>query len=1074
MSDGSLNEKLKGYLQDRRIDELVRTGKNDTLTTNAFLDSSLKKNTAFMKRCRSSLNSDNIDLFLKDIKTLSLEKYIPEIATAIVEGMSKCKTSSDISAAAKIAYCLHQRFFTKFSTPMLAQLYFNIFFLGNFNAAAQTCTFVEPKEKERQAFYTRQRNIVRVLIELWLRGVVHTAKDFVDLLPSLSALSRRSRKVWFQSYDMDKPIVFVAFTEIVRNDAKFASLPVVHGIVKHYSDILFSDPSSNIETDNRALLDAICPPEWRSSFRSTLQHYYEKLLNYLQTYHAEYMKRKKQTHDLAVNRGEVNEERMHDLSEMLKVQERIYSSCELIANVLQLEKPDIPSEDSSANANASVVAGLSSSYSKLTPLERSDSIWEHDDERKFYEDLLNLSTMVPESLLPSIPSNIDTGSVEHMRDASIETLPITASSELNSLSDLSDSDDSEDGILSIKTSTEDVKSTTSVAAQVNAYLLNLPTLNNPEAIDKAAVEFCFINSKASRNRLIKTLTSVNRTRSDLLPYYCRLVAILKQISPDIANALVDYARRSFKRMLKKKAKHEYHSRVLTIRYISELTKFRVMPLHITFHCFRLALTEFTSFNIEVLSLMLENCGRFLFRLPESSAQMLTLLETIQRKKDASVLAPQDQLLLDNALYHVNPPKRALIEVRTRPILEQYLCNVIYKQLNTKTYRAVAERIRKIKWGEQENTLFRVLAEVWHIQFDNLKALALLIQELIRYHPEDCYEYIDDLFEDILLGVETRQASESQKIMSRARLLGELYASKVLDATAIFNLLFSLLQLVNTSSNNSNTGSQNATLMEIENHFVCRVICTILNACGPSIGKGKKKKPMNTLLLLLQCQCLKEVNVPLDVVFDIRDTIKVIRPKLPLYKTLAEVQSALENDKLKAQTDHSSVGETTSVGGDADHAKLSDLEDAFDSDSMTSEVSLLSGDMETMEEEPSKLGSIHTQSDISVDEEFETAFAKMMNESMTPRQYERKPMFEVPLPLLRYSKKDDGSSSPGDDKGESVKFTMITRRGNRQQTRSLNVPSSSAFAMSTKSRQDEERMERKRMKDLVLSYELMDS
>jgi len=66
------------------------------------LDSSLKKNTAFIKRLRTSLNGDNQSALLKDIALLSLEKYIPEVVSAASEGLTKCKSVSDILAAVEV------------------------------------------------------------------------------------------------------------------------------------------------------------------------------------------------------------------------------------------------------------------------------------------------------------------------------------------------------------------------------------------------------------------------------------------------------------------------------------------------------------------------------------------------------------------------------------------------------------------------------------------------------------------------------------------------------------------------------------------------------------------------------------------------------------------------------------------------------------------------------------------------------------------------------------------------------------------------------------------------------------
>jgi regulator of nonsense transcripts 2 len=62
----------------------------------------LKRHTALIKRIRQSLAADNRDQILKDIESLSLEKYIDEIASAVVEGVARCKTEKDVWAAVEV------------------------------------------------------------------------------------------------------------------------------------------------------------------------------------------------------------------------------------------------------------------------------------------------------------------------------------------------------------------------------------------------------------------------------------------------------------------------------------------------------------------------------------------------------------------------------------------------------------------------------------------------------------------------------------------------------------------------------------------------------------------------------------------------------------------------------------------------------------------------------------------------------------------------------------------------------------------------------------------------------------
>ena len=69
--------------------------------------------------------------------------------------------------------------------------------------------------------------------------------------------------------------------------------------------------------------------------------------------------------------------------------------------------------------------------------------------------------------------------------------------------------------------------------------MRMPESSNRDLIDAIAVEFIFLNSKASRNRLIKKLVDIPRNRQDVLPYYSRLIATLSRYIPDIGKTVVE-------------------------------------------------------------------------------------------------------------------------------------------------------------------------------------------------------------------------------------------------------------------------------------------------------------------------------------------------------------------------------------------------------------------------------------------------------------------------------------------------------------------------------------------------------
>ena len=81
----------------------------DVFKTSSKLDSSLKKNTTFIKKIRT-ISSDQYQNILKDITTVSLEKYLSEIILSISAGLLKISKGDDILAAMEIVSALHQDF----------------------------------------------------------------------------------------------------------------------------------------------------------------------------------------------------------------------------------------------------------------------------------------------------------------------------------------------------------------------------------------------------------------------------------------------------------------------------------------------------------------------------------------------------------------------------------------------------------------------------------------------------------------------------------------------------------------------------------------------------------------------------------------------------------------------------------------------------------------------------------------------------------------------------------------------------------------------------------------------------
>lgn len=166
----------------------------------------------------------------------------------------------------------------------------------------------------------------------------------------------------------------------------------------------------------------------------------------------------------------------------------------------------------------------------------------------------------------------------------------------------------------------------------------LPECNRREQLDELTEKFCTNHgsSKNSRKRLLKTLFLVPRSRLDLLPFYSRMATTLDRVWNDICPGLVTDLEQQFHGQAKFKKNQNLDSRMRTARYIGELTKFRSAPPIVALRCMERCIEDFTGSNVDVVSCLLESCGRYLFRMNHTNAKIINLMETMERLAKAKV------------------------------------------------------------------------------------------------------------------------------------------------------------------------------------------------------------------------------------------------------------------------------------------------------------------------------------------------------------------------------------------------------------------------------------------------------
>ncbi|KAF3354464.1 hypothetical protein VDGD_00377 [Verticillium dahliae] len=1090
--------------QLRSLNERAWAGETDVFTVNKSLDSSLKKNTAFIKRLRTAISAATLNTFIQEIRTLSLHKYLSEIISACYEGLCRLKSPGEVDAGVEIVSALHQRFGASEFTEHLGWL------LGKGMATPDKSILKtlppEVREKEEKERISRQRVLLRIVSELWLVGVLKTLDDITRPDDATKGATGKVTDLKLKTSSSKggaaEPFPLEVLKDLLGHDREHANLPLLVIFVKAFSwDILGVRPAAaegrkTVEEDGATrpahefsggtdgadgpTTDSddspFTPPELQEKFKSILKRYFDDVKNHVLRDQKAVHSQARRNAEAYVKSGEVFEDRQSNYEKQVKSQERLVANAQAIADVIGAEMPDLKDHEDAGAANGSI--GLVKAGEYLRGLGDGAGIWEDEEERRFYENLVDLKGKVPGMLLE------DGKKKKPENDEQVGKKIDAADVEAPKPTDAAD-----DQSMAIANKT--------IGAQVDAVLARLPELTTKDAIDETAIDFCFLNSKASRNRLIKALTEVPKGRGDLLPCWARLAATLGQYMPDVPKGLVDYLDAEFRSLQRRKEKDFLGQvRLGNIRYLAELTKFGIVPEHVVFHCLKVSMDDFSKMNIEIICNLLENCGRYLLRNPETSPRMATFLETLQRKKSVQHIGQAERMLIENAVYYVDPPERPAIEQKERDPMELFIRKLIYMDMTKRNFSKILKQIRRLHWEETEvvTILEKVFSKPGKVKYGNIHLLAILMGALYRYHPAFAVKVIDNLIESICFGLELNDYKYYQRRIAEAKYLGELYNYRMVEHPVIFDAMYKIVTFGHGGV--PHPGRFNA-FDPSDDFFRIRLVAIILETCGVYFTKGAAGKKLDHFLYFFQYYIYTKQPLPMDIEFIVTDVFALTRPNWQLATSYDEAvkafQQAVANDQRMSGADKAAeaaeVDDASSVSSDDDEDGDPDLPEAEadgDEDESGSEDDIDDEDnhgsamdsLSVSEDEAIVVTRQEQQIDPEAEADFEREYAKMMAESLESRKFERKPLFDVPLPVRGKTKEASSGAEPIEPAtsgpGPTMAFSLLTKKGNRQQTRTVEVPSDSNFAVAMKNQQQVEREEQQRIKNLVLNYDLREN
>ncbi|KAJ2883765.1 mRNA decay protein, partial [Coemansia asiatica] len=1073
------HERLKG-LQRSNIDSWI--GRQPKLDSKA-LDSNIKKNTGFIKKCKTSLGQDSSAQLQREVKLLKLEKYVSEIVPAAAEGLLKCKTSADVTAAVDIMSALHARFPAQITVPLVCQL---LKTLAPPAAASLAAMAPETCDREEQARLARQKTVLRIVTEMYLSGLlwgIDSLPNGVDGVDQAAAfmLSHTSQSTSGSSgsgSSASSSKLAAKVKEVVQQPGHCVLLGVLQNLLlsdreHHISILLAISFARSFKTDFALMGDehrdaSVCAVSLDSSdsleeaaapvisqetctrLRVLLNEYLDSAITHLTAMNKALVRMRRNTEEKLFSKGIVYSEVKEKMEKYTGSFDKLLESVNMLCEPLGRTLPDF-SESNDTENQMDIVFDAPSAAGAANASQ--SGLWEDKEERMFYEVIPSFESRLPSSMLTSSsvskkakaelaqskktagaidsesPTDKDAkqpkvsaDSTEEPREEAVfedineSTIGIDVSESPADLDDFGDDDAFEsasalglleyqkfisqrrhaDGLdsdspsdhataiesasststvtgpgkagsavsaLARDASSADEKTSSSNAAasygsereregkltvvqqsgaadgnsqtiasrNLEEILRRLPTFTNKEDVDQTALDFCFVNNRANRAALIRALVDVPRRQLFLVPYYARMIAVLNPYFSEIGDGVLDELQHEFRWLVRQRFKDLMDTRLKNIKYIAELTKFKVAPLHVAYRCAKVLTEQLHAQNIEVLCSLLEGCGRFLLAQPATADRVSLLLDILIRKRRVLNLDDRTALLIENACSACRPQlAKKTQHVKLRTPYEQFIRKLLYEDLCRDAADRVCQKLRKLPWdglasGDDpqrvRHALISCFTKPWKIKYSNVYLVTMIAGVLGRLHPWFRVAIVDTVIENIKVGLERNVFAHNQRRMAEMRYFGEMFIFKLVDSRDIVDLLYLILRHGHSAAHPM--PGRSCDVDPSNEYFRVRMVATLLQTCGPYIRDPSDRQKLSMFAVYFQMYILaKEQPLPIDteyIVDSLYESVFTTVKRFESWQEAAQAMSELVQGKT-ASSSPSSAAANNPVSADTAEAQ----------------------------------------------------------------------------------------------------------------------------------------------------------
>ena len=613
------------------------------------------------------------------------------------------------------------------------------------------------------------------------------------------------------------------------------------------------------------------------------------------------------------------------------------------------------------------------------------SEWESDEQRRFYLDLLPIKESIPAVLLVEKPTPENETDAEKKQREEKEA--------------------------------KDFK----VDALINRLRRDC---ENAEKVDAFAVDFCYVATPGAKKRLAEELLSppeltINNNNnatsmesnnnqllmSPLVPFYARVCKLMSEVFPkDISDVVASKVLEKFFNLNKTtttsttsraQSQLKLNQKLQNAHYVSELIKFELIdPSAEGMQCLQLLIENFErvdSLNaaqngaVELMCAFVRRCGRFLCKSAKSKKRANTFLDFILRLKSiVSKYLDETQLaLVDEAYYAARPREIFRTTKPPKPVLFEYVKYLFVEQMSADPSLAKRQLAKVLKHCDQfddghlERYLVRRAVKHSQQKYDDAERVVRLICKLSQNQKQSkknelIVKFADAALEEFRFGLEQNLSHMTQRRVSNARVIGELFNQRCLHAECVFSCLFLLLNTHAEPFDND---------FDRKDPIRIRIANVLLEKCGRFFNRGWQKKKLDCFLTYFQ-RYMKSKILSMDVNNDAVNIIKELRPEMKICESFQEAHEmcvkmeekfgVVSSTDAEKKNGGSSGGRLGTLAEDEEMEDDEEGEDTYDDEEEDDdgESETLEGDYEEDDASSMSAGS-SSPSDVSDDDEEES-------------------------------------------------------------------------------------------------------